>query len=82
MAIRDYNYAFFPNCDRVLLYHPAYDQQGFILFDCYEKDRVPQRAFDYAEVFCYQGKCREGTPFEYDLKTKAIHVDKELFHFR
>lgn len=68
MAVRDYDYLVFPHCDRVILYHPAYDRQGFILFD-------------YADVFCYEGKCREGTPFEYDLKTKAVHVDKALFRF-
>ena len=82
MAVRDYDYLVFPHCDRVILYHPAYDRQGFILFDCDAKDSVPQRSFDYADVFCYEGKCREGTSFEYDLKTKAVHVDKAFFRFR
>lgn len=64
------------NCEsREVLYHPANDFQGFVLFDCSEQETGNKKSFDYANAFCYQRKCTYGIYFEYNAKTKDIHVD-------
>ena len=72
---------YFANCyRREILYHPANDFQGFVLYDCYGQE-VGQRnsLFDSAHTLCYQEKCVHGSGFEYDIKTKSVHIYKSYF---
>ena len=70
------------NCEnREILYHPANHFQGFVLFDCFEQETGNKKSFDYANVFCYQRKCTYGVYFEYNAKTKDIHVDHRSLSF-